>query len=66
MKQYTEEDVDSALRAVENGQSIRKAALEWGVPRSTLRNRNTGTQPWNQGFTGLQKLSPAQEDHLAQ
>lgn len=37
MKQCSEEDVDSALKAIKRGRSLRKAALEWGVPRTTRR-----------------------------
>lgn len=66
MKPYTEEDVEQAIEAIVNGQSLRKASLEWGVPRTTLSDRLTGTKPWKQAFSGLQKLSPSQEDHLAQ
>ena len=36
---YTEYDVMRALDAMANGQSERKAALEWGVPRATLQGR---------------------------
>jgi hypothetical protein len=66
MKQYTEEDVDSALQAIAMGRSLRKAALEWGIPRTTLRDRIDGTQPRSVAFSGLQRLSKVQEDHLTQ
>ena len=48
MKQYSELDVLSAIKAVTNGQSVRRAALEWGVPRMTLVHRLEGTQPHRQ------------------
>src|SRR5579875_883872 len=66
MKQYTEEDVNSAIQAVAMGQSVRKAALEWGIPRATLQHRMTGTQPRSTAFSELQRLSQVQEDHLTQ
>jgi transposase len=39
---YTEEDVQRALNYMGNGHSMRKAALEFGVPRSTLQDRTNG------------------------
>ena len=66
MKQYHEEDVQSALKAIEMGRSLRKASLEWGIPRATLQDRLTGTQPRSIAFTHLQRLSKVQEDHLTQ
>ena len=33
---YTEDDVREAIEAVVAGQSIRKAALAWGILRNTL------------------------------
>lgn len=66
MTQYTEEDVDSALEAIAMGRSVRKAALEWGIPRATLQHRIAGTQPRSTAFSGLQRLSKVQEDHLTQ
>ncbi|PVH85625.1 hypothetical protein DL98DRAFT_49256, partial [Cadophora sp. DSE1049] len=41
--EYTEYDVACALAEIANGKSLRKAALEWGVLRSTLYDRNTTT-----------------------
>ena len=57
MKQYTEEDLDSTIEAVAMGRSIRKAALEWGIPRATLQDRIAGAQPRSIAFSGLQRLS---------
>lgn len=65
MKQYTEVEVTQAIEAVSSGKSIRKAALEWGIPRATLRKRLLGAQPHKQAAEHLQRLSPAQEDLLA-
>jgi len=63
--QYTDFDLNSALEAVAGGQSLRKAALEWGIPRSTLRNRVHGHESRQEGAQDLQRLSPVQEEHLA-
>jgi hypothetical protein len=65
MKKYSEDDLQQALQAFANGQSLRKASLKWGVPRRTLQDRLTGTQPRRLAFAPLQRLSQTQEDHLA-
>jgi hypothetical protein len=64
MAQYTEHDLGQAVIAVTNGQSVKKAALHWGIPRSTLRHRLQGTEPREEAFAGQQRLSPVQERHL--
>jgi hypothetical protein len=66
MGQYTESDLQEAIQAVANGQSIKKAALTWGVPRSTLQTRLQGRQPRTEAFVGQQRLSSVQESHLSQ
>jgi Tc5 transposase DNA-binding domain/helix-turn-helix, Psq domain len=66
MKSYAEEDLESAVEAVKMGRSIRKAALEWGVPRATLHDRIHGTQSRPIAFSRMQRLSQVQEDHLSQ
>ena len=66
MKQYTEDDVNQALDAIASGQSLRKAAIQWGIPRSTLQDRLNGNQPWNGAFSSRQRLSTTQENHLSQ
>ncbi|KAJ3552019.1 hypothetical protein NPX13_g11219 [Xylaria arbuscula] len=66
MARYTEEDVDSAIAAVRAGRSIRKAALEWGVPRATLQERISGRSAGKEGFSHLQKVDPVTEERLAQ
>ena len=63
--QYTQEDLDSALQAIAGGQSVRKAALEWGIPRSTLHDRVHGTECHTEAAQDQQRLSPAQEKRLA-
>ncbi len=62
--QYTEYDVRCALNEIANSKSLRKAALEWGVPRSTLRHRNTTTQPHKEAADHLQRLPTVVEDRL--
>ena len=37
--EYTQEDLDQAILAVSGGESLRKAALAWGIPRGTLQGR---------------------------
>ena len=66
MAQYTEYDLSQAILSVTNGQSIRKAALEWGIPRTTLQHRLQGRESRKEAFIGQQRLSPAQEKHLTQ
>lgn len=63
--QYTEYDVACALAEIENGKSLRKASLEWGIPRSTLRDRNTTTLPRQEGASHLQRLPTIIEDRLS-
>ena len=41
-KNWTDERMEHALKAVGGGMSIRRAAEEYGVPRSTLHDRVTG------------------------
>lgn len=66
MTNYNETELNQALEAITNGQSIRKASIEWGIPRATLYNRIRGTQPRNIASSSQQKLSPTQESHLVQ
>ena len=42
MRKYSEADVQNALNAIANGMSHKTAALEFGVPRSTLEGRIKG------------------------
>ncbi|ORY58570.1 uncharacterized protein BCR38DRAFT_74733 [Pseudomassariella vexata] len=65
MSQYTEDDIYRALQAIATGQSLRKAAYEHGVPRSTLSRRIQGAQSRDIAFSDYQRLSPAQESYLA-
>jgi DDE superfamily endonuclease/helix-turn-helix, Psq domain/Tc5 transposase DNA-binding domain len=64
MGQYTEDSISQALQAIANGQSVQKAALQWGIPRTTIRNRIRGRESRKEAFSGLQRLSPVQEQRL--
>jgi DDE superfamily endonuclease/Tc5 transposase DNA-binding domain len=66
MAKYTEYDIGQAILAVTNGQSIKSAALQWGIPRTTLHGRLHGRESRNEAFAGQQRLSPAQEKSLTQ
>ena len=61
---YTEEDVQRALADVANGKSVRKAGLDWGVPRSTLQERINGRVSRQEANEPSQRLSPVQEQRL--
>jgi hypothetical protein len=63
-KHYSEDELQQALAAVVNGCSIHKAASDWAIPRSTLRNRFKGHQPRNEASESQQRLSPIQEERL--
>ena len=63
---YTEEDVQRALNYIENGHSIRKTALEFGVPRSTLQDRTNGRISRQEAHMPQQRLSTVQEERLTQ
>jgi 4-hydroxybenzoate polyprenyltransferase len=65
MPTYAEYNVSHAIEAVASGLSIRKASLEWGVPRSTLQTRLHGVEPIRKTTAIQQRLSPTQEEHLA-
>ncbi|OHE98099.1 transposase [Colletotrichum orchidophilum] len=64
MKQYTEVDVSQTLGAMANGQSLKKASLELGVPRSTLQRRIRGAQLRDTAVSDQQRFSPTQEGHV--
>ncbi|KAF4474422.1 hypothetical protein CGGC5_v016974 [Colletotrichum fructicola Nara gc5] len=66
MSSYTESHIAQALEAIANGQSIRKASAEFGIPNSTLQNRLRGIQSRGLAYSNLQRLSPTQEKHLAE
>jgi hypothetical protein len=62
--EYTESDVQCALAEIANGKSLRKAAVEWGVPRSTLQDRNATTLPHLEAASHLQRLPTVMENQL--
>lgn len=59
-----EESIILALAAIANGTSERKAAKEYGVPRSTLQDRHSGGSTSHSGHRHQQRLSPDQESCL--
>jgi hypothetical protein len=65
MPQYTEDDINEAIRDIANGKSRKSAAREWGFPFSTLRYRLKDTMTHSLAAESQQKLSTVQEDHLA-
>lgn len=65
VRSYTESDISAAIQDVSSGKSIHKAALHWGIPRSTLISRLHGRQSRRESKSAYQKLSPVQEKHLA-
>ncbi|KDN61477.1 hypothetical protein CSUB01_12460 [Colletotrichum sublineola] len=65
MVKYTEDEVNRALADIANGVSARVASKRWGVPRSTLQDRNKGAQQRSAAFEDYQRLSHAQEAKLA-
>ena len=61
---YSEEDVDAAIRQVRRGKmSLPRAAFEYGVPRTTLRNKFNGFHCGKIG--GQQKISAEWESEIA-
>ena len=62
--EYTESDVQYALTEIANGKSLRKAALEWGVSRSTLQDRNATTLLHVEAASHLQRLPTVMENRL--
>ncbi|KAF4423590.1 hypothetical protein CFRS1_v004486 [Colletotrichum fructicola] len=66
MSQYTDNEVTKTLQAIATGQSLRKAAQEHGVPKSTLARRMQGAQSRDTAYSDRQRLSTAQESHLAE
>ena len=61
---YIEYDVMCALEEVANGKFLRKACLEWGILRSTLRDCNATIQIRREVADHLQRLSTVIKDRL--
>ncbi|KAI0996863.1 hypothetical protein K3495_g11320 [Podosphaera aphanis] len=66
MPQCTESNLQEALEALANGQTLKKASSKWGVPRSTLQNRLKGVQSRDVASSDSQRLSLTQENCLAE
>ena len=66
MPSYTEDDVAQALLDLANGSALRTTANKYGVPRSTLRDRQSGAQTTRQGHSNQQRLTSIQEHQLEQ
>ena len=66
MPLYTEEDVTNALNALVNGeyQSIRKAAIAFQIPSSTLHDRRKRSKSRTESHVSQQLLSPIEETTL--
>jgi Tc5 transposase DNA-binding domain/helix-turn-helix, Psq domain len=65
MAEYTEADIQNALADIANGIPATTAAKIYGVPRTTLYSRISGSQHHKTAHFNMQRLSPVQEDHLA-
>jgi hypothetical protein len=66
MPSYNEVDVQRAINAVENGQSLNQAAKDHRVPRTTLQGRLKGAASKKEAGNARQSLSPAEEKALAE
>jgi hypothetical protein len=66
MSLYTEEDVANALNALVNGEykSIRKAAIAFQIPFTTLQNRQKKSKSRTESHVSQQLLSPIEETTL--
>lgn len=53
-----------ALEEIANGKSLRKACLEWDIPRSTLRDRSITTQTYQESASHLQRSPTVVEYQL--
>ncbi|KAJ8063551.1 hypothetical protein OCU04_007423 [Sclerotinia nivalis] len=60
----TDDDIIQAFKAIANGQSIRKASLDYGIPRATLQDRINGHISHRNASEPQQKLARIQEEHL--
>ena len=63
---YTEYDVMRALDDIANGVKVRKASLEWGVPRSTIQDRMKNHTSHQESAQHLQRLPQVLEDRLTE
>ena len=65
MAKYTENDLQAAISAVQNGCPIRKAARDYGIPRTTLGDRLKGAESRKDANSYKMRLSIDQEAKLA-
>jgi hypothetical protein len=66
MRSYIEEDVTNALNALVNGKikSVRKAALIFQIPYTTLQNRHRKQKLSVKSHVGQQRLTPIEKSTL--
>ena len=66
MSLYTKEDVTNALNALANGEykSIRKAAIAFQIPSSTLRDRRKKSKSRTESHVSQQLLTLIEETTL--
>ena len=65
MAQYTKADIENALTDVASGISTATAAVRYSILRTTLYSRISGSQHHKSAHANVQRLSIAQEEHLA-
>jgi hypothetical protein len=65
MTQYTEADIQNALADIQNGVPKSTAAMRYGIPLTTLRDRISGSWHHKIAYSNIQWLSIVQEEHLA-
>ncbi|KAI1007914.1 hypothetical protein K3495_g315 [Podosphaera aphanis] len=66
MPQYTKNNLQEALEALANGQSLKEASSKGGVPQSTLQNRLKGVQSGEVASSDSQTLSLTRANCLAE
>ncbi|OAQ57469.2 transposase [Pochonia chlamydosporia 170] len=64
MPNYTEDDIQNALSAVRSGLSVRKAAAQSGIPRTTIQDRMSGSHTRIDAYEPRQRLSQKDESAL--
>ena len=60
-KTWTEENMVAAMEAVRNGDSVRKAAADWNVPKSTLGDRISGRTEHG-ALSGPERMLSAEDE----
>ncbi|XP_073970193.1 ecdysone-induced protein 93F isoform X3 [Rhodnius prolixus] len=62
-RSYTEEELQAALRDIQSGKlGTRRAAVIYGIPRSTLRNKVYKLSQERRGFPGLESAKDYDDD----